>query len=197
VLLSNRKLYPTCGQVHPALDMIIQGIQSGEISVSDLKKIQVSASFHTLKLMRYQRPEDVHQARFCIPFCVGTALATGDVTVADFTPARIDNHEIGALMDKVDVYLHPELATKEQFEALYTKGLAFTEIEVIHHNRPVFRGKQRVARGNHTFPVPKERWQKKFLQCANVALNSAESTQLWDTLTSLENVTWAQVSALL
>jgi 2-methylcitrate dehydratase PrpD len=191
------KLYPTCSLVHPALDMVTEAIARGDIQPDDLKVLNCGVSYHALNLMRYHDPKDALQARFSIPYCLGAALAHGGVTLASFSDAAVAGNEIRSRMSKVNVYLHPDLATKAQFEKLYTLGGAFTEIEAVHNSGKVHRARQSVALGNFANPAPAQRLRRKFEQCAGLSVGQDKAGQLWDLLMRLEQVQWLEVAPLL
>ncbi|GGI27488.1 MULTISPECIES: MmgE/PrpD family protein [Bradyrhizobium] len=197
LIRNNPKLYPTCSLVHPALDLVTEGIASGEIVADDLEVINVGVSYHALNLMRYNDPKDALQARFSIPYCIAAALAHGDVTLGSFSDQSVAGNEIRGRMGKVNAYVHPDLSTKEQFEKVYTKGAAFTEIEAVHKSGKIHLKRQSVAVGNHQYPAPPERLRRKFETCAALSVGKPKARDLWNMLMKLETVQWSEVDSLL
>jgi 2-methylcitrate dehydratase PrpD len=182
ILESFPKVYPTCAMVHQALDVLLEGIRSGQVKAGEVASVECEASYHALNIMRYPDPQSVPQARFSMQYCLAVALLEGEVTNAWFAADRIHDPRIRAAMQRVQVRLAPDQASKELFEPLYVAGKAFTRLRVRHHGGTEFTGEAALQKGHPGNPLDLDGFRAKFLACVAPARGAAGAQALWQTL---------------
>jgi 2-methylcitrate dehydratase PrpD len=189
------KIYPTCSLVQCGLDIVLAGIASGEIVPDDVKTLRAGVSYHALNIMRYHDPQDALQARFSMEYCLAAALQHGRVGIDEFAEGVVFAPEIRARMQQVEPYVHPDLATQEQFDRALAEGRAFTDIEVAHGSGRVFRMRASIAKGQPGNPVTCEEMEAKFRNCAAPVLGEDATGILWENLRNLgeENATYTRL----
>jgi 2-methylcitrate dehydratase PrpD len=182
ILESFPKVYPTCSMVHQALDVLLAGIQSGEVQPQQVTKLECEASYHALNIMRYPDPQDTPQARFSMQYCLAVALLQGAVTNEWFNASRIHSPAIRDTMRKIEVRVAPDQATKQAFERMYLEGRAATRVKATHTDGRVFRGEASLQKGHPGNPLDVQGFHTKFLTCVAPRRGEAEAANLWSVL---------------
>jgi 2-methylcitrate dehydratase PrpD len=100
------KLHSCCGHTHTAIDMALE--LAGE-PVRDIHIQTYAAGYDIVKEMHPQTP---YQAQFSIAYCVAAALVDQAVGLKQFTPARLHDPEIEALLEMTQVTVEPDLTAK-------------------------------------------------------------------------------------
>ncbi|MCG7360573.1 MmgE/PrpD family protein [Roseomonas sp. ACRSG] len=179
------KIYPTCSLVQCGLDIVLAGIASGDIVPDDVKTLRAGVSYHALNIMRYHDPKDALQARFSMEYCLAAALSRGRVGIDEFAEEAVFAPEIRDRMRQVEPYVHPDLATRDQFDRALAEGNAFTDIEVTHGSGHVFRRRASVAKGTPENPVSWGDLEAKFRMCVTPQLGEDTTEILWNNLRKL------------
>ena len=134
----DRKPYPCCRSTHCAIDAALALRQTGSCRAEEVESVLIrtyQVGFRQCGESRGSRlPRTPIEAKFSTPYAVACALLRGHVTVEDFTPERIADPAVQALLRRVTVV--PE----ERFTAVYpshwgcamevTRGGAALGIEV-------------------------------------------------------------------
>jgi len=95
------KPYPCCRFAHGAIDLAIAASQSG-IPAAAIEAVAVRI-YATNVLSYHQRPKNVVDAQFNVPYMVAVALARGRVGLGDFTASSILDAETLALCARISV----------------------------------------------------------------------------------------------
>jgi 2-methylcitrate dehydratase PrpD len=102
------KPFPTGRAAHGGIDMILTLREQG-LTADNLDKLTIYAPpliHHLVGRPIMAPPLEVNYARLCLPFVGAVALATGGVTLNDFTPERLNDPLIHAVAAKIDVVVN-------------------------------------------------------------------------------------------
>ena len=116
------KPYPCCRFAHGAIDLAVAASQSG-ISTNAIETVAVRI-YATNVLSYHQRPKNVVDAQFNVPYVVAVALAHGRVRLGDFTASSILNPETLALCRRV--YVTEDAAFTRRYPDEYPVELRIT-----------------------------------------------------------------------
>ena len=94
--------YPCCRANHGVLDSLLGLMREEPFDFGDVESVEIDQPYQSI-VLRYDRPDDEHQARFCIRYNIGAALADGKLGVSSFTPEKVKDPLIQAAMDKVRI----------------------------------------------------------------------------------------------
>ena len=103
------KYHASCGHTHSMLDAILLATGGKTFLPDDVEEVHVSLYQAAIDLLGHVEPKTPYLAKFCLPFCVATALRYGQVQLGDFTDARLRDADIRSLMQKVRIQSDPEL----------------------------------------------------------------------------------------
>lgn len=172
------KPYPCCGEATAAVEC---GLMLREQAAAvPIDKVHVRTNARATKILTYQRPHDVEQARFSMPFCVATALVSGRADLRAFSDEAIADPAVSALIERVEHVIDDEHRDEREFGAIMELTLA--DGSTLRHDAPVAKGWA-------------DRWlsaaeqQAKFLMCAEDVISEASARELQERLTDLDTVT--------
>ena len=94
--------YPCCRANHGALDSVLGLMRDEQFEAQDVGRVEIDQSYRSI-VMRYERPENEHQARFSIRYVLAAALVDGKLGPEQFTPGGINASEIREMMDKIHI----------------------------------------------------------------------------------------------
>ena len=94
--------YPCCRANHGALDSVLGLMRDEQFDALDVGRVEIDQSYRSI-VIRYERPDNEHQARFSIRYVLAAALVDGELGIGQFTPERINAPEIREMMDKIHI----------------------------------------------------------------------------------------------
>lgn len=149
------KRFPNCASVHRPLDGLLELKAAHGFRPGDVADIHIRAPKHLLANLMYPEPTTPAEAKFSLEYGLATGLATGDNSLADFTPEAIQRPEIRKLMP---------LVTSEPVDAL---EMSFpTEITVTLNDGHALQTMVKMAVGSYAKPLSDDALIRKFHDCA-------------------------------
>lgn len=104
------KNHACCGHAFAPIDgALALRDQMGIERVDDMERVEVATYAPALQLAGNPTPKTASEARFSIPYVVACALIHGSVRLAAFTPERMAEPGIRALMQRIVLSVDPEL----------------------------------------------------------------------------------------
>ena len=94
--------YPCCRANHGALDSVLGLMRDEQFGAEDVERVEIDQSYRSI-VLRYERPDNEHEARFSIRYVLAAALVDGALGIEQFTPERIGAPEIREMMDKIHI----------------------------------------------------------------------------------------------
>jgi 2-methylcitrate dehydratase PrpD len=184
------KLYPTCSLTHCAVDMLLDGIKSGEIRPAEVEAIECAVGYRCENTLPYHDAKTGLEGKFSMEYCLAAALVYGKLGFAEFTDEAVNAPAIGAMQKRIRLYTHPDLRTPESVP------FDFTDITVVHRDGRKFHGRESHAKGD-----PHKRWSMaqfkgKFVECAEPVLGDAQAGSLWERVQLLETLSGEQAPGL-
>jgi 2-methylcitrate dehydratase PrpD len=127
------KPFPTGRAAHGGIDMIL-ALKAKGLSADNLERLTIYAPpliHHLVGRPIAPPPLEVNYARLCLPFVGAVALVTGGVSLTDFTLDRLNDPEIHALAQRIEVVINEvtnqSAFTPQRAVAILTDG---TTLEV-------------------------------------------------------------------
>lgn len=99
--------YPCCRANHSPLDSILGLMKDEKLTYDDISSLEMDQPYNSL-VMRYDAPENEHQGRFSIRYCVAAALADGRVGIDTFKPDRVSDPKIKDALKKVRINIQTQ-----------------------------------------------------------------------------------------
>ncbi|MHA7601237.1 MmgE/PrpD family protein [Alicycliphilus sp. T452] len=104
------KNHACCGHTFAPIDGALElQARMGGVRWQDLQAVEVATYGPALAVAGNADPRTAAEARFSIPFVVATALIHGSVRLSAFTPERLADADIRALMARIRLAVDPAL----------------------------------------------------------------------------------------
>ena len=164
--------YPCCRSNHGPLDSLLGLMQDEHFGYQDVETVELDQSYKSL-VMRFDRPENEHQARFSIRYILAAALTDGKVGVDTFSQAKIDDPHVHESMGKVHIRV------QTQWEPGSADSKAPVPVTVhLKDGRHMTRSTARdQILGSQTNPLGLDFLVNKFRKNATLALPTAKVEQ--------------------
>ena len=185
------KIYPTCSLTHHVLDVLLDGLRSGDIRPADIERVDCGIGYRCENTLPYHDARTGLEGKFSMEYCVAAALHYGKVSFAEFTDEAVNAPEIRALYPKLNIYIHPDLRERE---SVFND---FAEIEVVHRDGATFGRRLYKPKGHPTNPLSWEELEAKFRDCAEPVIGGTRTAHAWAGLRGLESLSSADVVSLL
>ena len=161
------KPWPFCGTTHIYIDATLQIVSEHNILPEDIEEITATVGDFAQKLFvpleGRRRPTTTLDAKYSIPFTVGTAAVRRKVVIKDFLPEGIKDPAALKMAQKVVPRYDPAFTT--------VKGRPPGEIEIRTKQGKVYQKRLEVPYGHHTKPLGRPDIVNKFRDCALYSVN--------------------------
>lgn len=176
------KQYACVRRIHATLDAIGDIVHNENLTVADIKKINVYGSQFLFDAGRYD-PIDGAQAQTSVPYAVSIFLNFGEVE-DQLVHANLQNKEIAVYSRKIVVEKDPEImALAEKDKSLW--GAAKVRVET--EDGRVFTGKQISPYGDPEQPLPEKAVENKFISFVGEYLGQKYAEELWQAIINIDN----------
>jgi 2-methylcitrate dehydratase PrpD len=169
------KNHGCCGHTFPAIDAVLALKAKHSLTHKDIRRIHLASYKAGLDIIDNATPEGEYQAKFSIQYTVAHALVYGSVRLNAFMPERLNDPEVRALMQKIEVVADPELS-----KGYPTQRAAQVEIETIDGRKLTHF--QPTRKGDPEMPLTDEELNDKFMELAAPVLGESAAHALLDQL---------------
>lgn len=179
------KNHTCCGHTFAPIDGALELQRLHAIRPEDIAQITVATYSPALTVAGNPTPRTAAEARFSIPYVVSTALTLGSVRLAAFDDAQLHHPTTRALMEKVQLQVHPEL--DRQFP-----GQRAAQVTIQLRDGTTHQFLQPTRKGDPDMPLSDADLQAKLEELASDVLGTERlqqiSAQLWqlDTAPNLQ-----------
>ncbi len=169
------KNHGCCGHAFAALDALRALQDEHRFAAADVEHIAIGGYGPTKEICDRPQAETEQEARFSLQYCAGAMLVLGGVRIAAFTPERLRDPAIRAIMPRVTVSLDPELASA------YPRQRAARVRITLRDGRALDR-LQPTRKGDPEMPLSDDELSAKFLELAAPVIGDAPARSLLDSL---------------
>ena len=172
------KQYPVCSAAHAAVEVTRQLMDRYGLEGERIRQVVCEVPPLVATSLVYDRPGNVQEAQFSMPFAVGTMLARGQLGVEDLTVKALSDPRVQSAMSKVDMRRVDSLE-----DAAAPEGARVTLVTDDGGKVAEYLG---VPTGMPLNPMSDGQLQEKFLRCA--AAGGLERSRATDLLKYLKNI---------
>ncbi len=181
ILSISFKAHAACYHIHSAIDAALEIRRKFPGPPADVERVQVALYPAALDLLERVEARDPYTAKFNIPFCVATALVYGQVGLSAFTPDRLADPKIRAIVPRISLVRDAEL------------GKAYPEcwpavVEVTTRAGQGHTARVDFPKGDPKNPMSQEEVVAKFHNLATPALSEAQRGKAVEAILHLERV---------
>ncbi len=175
------KLHSCCGHTHTAIDIAQCRRPPGLREPSDIRSVEIETYAPGYEIVKEMRPQTPYQAKFSIAYCVAVALLDGHAGLDQFTPERMADPAIAALLERTRVTVADDLTAK--YPAAWPARLTITLM-----NGETLQGAADFPRGNPENPVSTQELEDKFRGLVAPRFGIAAAGRAIETVAHLDNL---------
>ena len=109
------KFYPCCRWAHPPIAGVLELCQAHALNPQQIVSVEIN-TFEAATYLTKHRPANTEEAQYSLPYPVACAIIRGKVGVDEIT--RLDDPEILALSERIEMSVDPALESRFPAEAL-------------------------------------------------------------------------------
>jgi len=110
VLETSFKLHASCRHTHPSADALLQAMLEHNLDADEIVRVRAHVHQAALDVLgAVTDPRTEHQAKFSMGFVLALIALRGRASVTDFDDISLDDPDIRAFHDRVDMVLDPEI----------------------------------------------------------------------------------------
>jgi 2-methylcitrate dehydratase PrpD len=176
------KLHSCCGHTHTAIDLALKWCRPpGLRCPADIRDIHIETYAPGYEIVKEMRPSTPYQAKFSIAYCVAVALLDGHAGLEQFTPERMSDPAIAAMLECTRVTIAADLTAK--YPAAWPARLTVTLA-----NGETLRGAADFPRGNPENPITTRELEDKFRALISPRFGADAAGRAIEAVTQLENL---------
>jgi 2-methylcitrate dehydratase PrpD len=180
ILKADRKPYACCRSAQPPIDAILHMRKEYGIRPEDVASVRVNTYDIAVKqCFNTKRPKNVVEAQLCIPYTVAVALIDGGASAQQFTSERINDAELMALAEKVDVFEDPAFTSR--YPQNWGCQLILKTVDGKEYEQTIIN-----AKGDSDNPLSFEDLVGKFETLADGVLPKEQQRKVIDCIMNLE-----------
>lgn len=164
------KPWPACRGTHAYIEVALDLLRAHDVDWRDIESVYVDIGEVQQMLVepadRKRAPQTVIDAKFSIPFTVAVALVHGEVNLASFTPAMLDDPDVIGMAQRVVARTRPGWGV--QNAASGALALDLVDGRSLH-------GDVAQAAGHPDSPLSDEQLIAKFVHCCAYAANPVDA----------------------
>ncbi|GJG94039.1 MmgE/PrpD family protein [Cupriavidus pauculus] len=173
------KNHACCGHTFAAIDGAQALQRQHGFSAEDIELVRVATYRPALEVAGNPQPRTAAEGRFSLPYVVANALIHGSVRLAAFTPERLTDASVRAMMQRIELQVDPEIDA-----AFPGKRAARVAVRLRDGRELAYLQPNR--KGDPEEPLSDDDLNEKFFELAGPVLGTAAARDLLQCLWTLE-----------
>jgi len=170
------KPYPSCGETHAEIEIILDLMRKHHFSHEDVESIECVFSDTMNSVMLHLEPKTGLEGKFSAEYCTARALLDNNVGLQDFTDERVNQPEVRQVMKNIKRRIEPDMTM-----------LAATLNVKLKDGRK-FSQHVEIPKGWPKNPLSEEELVAKYKDCAQLVLSPSDIDRSVELLKNLEEV---------
>lgn len=175
------KNHGCCGHSFAPLDGILHLQKAHGFTWRDVKRVRIASYKAGTDIVNNPAPEGDYQAKFSLQYVAAHLLVHGSVRLNAFSPERMQDPNVRALLAKVEVTADPELSRGYPNQRAAQIEIELNDGKKLAHFQPY-------RKGDPELPLTDDELNDKFRELATPVLGEAVARRLLDELWSLEKL---------
>jgi len=174
------KPYPSCGETHAEIEIILDLMRKHHFSHEDVESIECVFSDTMNSVMLHLDPKTGLEGKFSAEYCTARVLLDSNVGLQDFTDERVSQPEVRQLMRRIKRRIEPDMTM-----------LAATLNVKLKDGRKLSQHVE-IPKGWPKNPLSEEELTDKYKDCARLVLSPGDidrSVELFKNLEEVEDIT--------
>jgi len=176
------KPFPTGSLTHPAMDAMLELIETHRIEAADVEQVRVGTNRQMLNTLIHHHPKTGLQGKFSMEYCMAVLLVRRRAALGEFEDEVVNLPELQEMLRRVDFYNNPEADA-----AGADKMRSYVDVKL--KDGRVFSAQNDFAKGSPQKPMSFDDAVQKFRGCTDFAgLSSSKADRIIATVQRLETV---------
>ena len=165
------KYHASCGHTHAAVDAALAATSGRRLGPDQVERVDVDINAVSLGILEGVCPDTPYLGKFCLEFCVASALARGPLGLDAFTEQTVADPDLRALAGKVFAVEAPDLTA--QYPACWPG-----RVRVTLKGGEVLEGAVECPKGDPGNPLSEDELLGKFMDLAGRSVPEARASTL-------------------
>jgi 2-methylcitrate dehydratase PrpD len=158
------KPYP-CGVLsHPSIDAMLKLVVDNDLKPAQVKAVRLKAGSNILEPLRYKIAKTELEAKFCIPFLLGSILLRRKAGILEFTDEFVSSEPVQRMMERITGVFDQTIEAQG-----FDKIRSIVEVDLVDGRTLIQRSDDKY-RGGPERPFTREELHGKFEDCAQLVL---------------------------
>ncbi|MEO8006414.1 MAG: MmgE/PrpD family protein [Betaproteobacteria bacterium] len=184
---ASRKLHACCAHIHASIDALQRICTVHQVVAADIASIDVElatmAAYQVIEpLESKRRPTSTLEAQMSLPYVLAAVLEDGNAMPAQFTPERVADPRLHALMDRIGGKASTAL------DAVFSSEIMPAIVSVRTREGRHLTDRVDHPAGSVRNPLTRAQLKRKFDALATASLTSAQADALWGRLTHISDL---------
>ena len=175
------KNHGCCGHNFAPLDGILDMQKAHSFGWRDVRRVRIASYKAGTDIVNNAAPEGEYQAKFSLQYVTAHALVHGSVRLNAFTPERMRDPDVRALLTKVEVTADPELSKGYPSQRAANIEVELSDGRKLKHFQPY-------RKGDPELPLTDDELNDKFRELAVPVIGDAVARRLLEELWSLDKL---------
>jgi len=175
------KNHGCCGHAFAPIDGVLYLLKTHGLDWRNVKRVHIASYKAGTDIIDNPAPEGDYQAKFSLQYVTAHALVHGSVRLNAFSPERLHDPDVRAMITKIEVVADPELS-----KGYPNQRAAHIEIETADGRK--FAHFQPTRKGDPELPFSDEELNDKYLELAVPVIGDEAAHRLLDALWSIEKL---------
>ncbi|MBW1995480.1 MAG: MmgE/PrpD family protein, partial [Deltaproteobacteria bacterium] len=163
------KIYPCCGLTHSPADIVLDLVETHDISADQVEEVTVYAEELLPRVLVYHRPATGYEGKYSLEYVVTAAIMDRRITFETFTDTNVNRPKIQAYLGKIKCMTRPDTEWEPMRIHPWNHP---AEVIIRFKNGTKCSGKAPCARGYPDRPLTTGEILDKFRSCAGLMLPS-------------------------
>jgi 2-methylcitrate dehydratase PrpD len=181
------KNHGCCGHSFAAIDAALA--LRPQLELDEIERVDIGTYRTALDVTSRSSVETPFEGRFSTPFTVASALVHGSVRLDGFTPQRLQDSRVQALMRRVEMGVDPACDAAFPDHRAATVDITLKDGRRLHHHQPT-------RKGDPDMPLTDADLAAKFLELVGPPLGDGAAHDLLATLNAAETLSSAAIATL-
>lgn len=174
------RFHPGSSFPQAAIDEVIELSRKNKIDPNAIEKIRLGVTPTTMAIGSYAAPQTAIEARFSLKFAVAIAAIDHEVTLKQYTDARVLSAPVQDMMKRLETYVPDELASVPDRWTGSKLTPVSCRVEIILKDGRKFSGARDTTRGYPGAPVKWDDAMEKYNDCASIVMADKQMAEVAD-----------------
>ncbi|MBI4182774.1 MAG: MmgE/PrpD family protein [Proteobacteria bacterium] len=165
------KNHGCCGHTFAAIDGALALKEKYGLRPMDIRKIRVGGYSATINVCGSKKHSTPFEGKFSLAYVIAQALNHGSVRLDAFSPERLNDPVTHALVEKVELYLDPEVDKTFPRQRAANVEIETADGRVLRHHQPT-------RKGDPDAPLSDADLDGKFLELASPVMGEGKAKAL-------------------